>query len=275
MKRKIGRIFFSMIFVIGICIVLYPSVSNWVNQRNASKVVANYHEVAQELSNQENRHIKDKAIKHNQKIARCTFLSKALSMEKEDHLKSYEANLNIACDGVMGVLRIPSIHVILPIYHTTKESVIQKAVGHYVGSSLPIGGKSTHCILSGHRGLRSARLFTDLDQLKIKDQFYVDILQETHAYQIDDIKIVKPNDVDNLHVIDGKDYITLVTCTPYGVNTHRLLVRGKRIPYQEVIDEDKTIVSPQTKRDHRMMIMWSCIVMSGVLVVIKRRKKHE
>ena len=267
-----------MIFLIGVCIVLYPSVSNWVNQRNASKVVSNYHQVASNLSKEENRNIKDEAILHNKKIERCGSLNKAIFMEKEDHQKSYQATLNIAQDGVMGVLRIPKIDVSLPIYHTTEESVIQKAVGHYVGSSLPIGGKGTHCILSGHRGLRSARLFTDLDQLVVGDEFYIDILQETHAYQIDDIKTVKPNYVDSLHVKDGKDYVTLVTCTPYGVNTHRLLVRGKRVPYHKEPSKTDQVIELEEDNSMWMMTLASVGVMVTGFVVFyyqKRRKKHE
>ena len=231
MVKKMISIFFGFVFLAGLGMVLYPSVSNWFNERNASRVVSNYHETLSQMNFEDFEELKKAAYEHNAQILNCGSLPYAVHMEKQDNLVTYNSLLDVDGSGVMSIIRIPKIKVDLPIYHTSEESVLQRAVGHYVGSSLPVGGSGTHCLLTGHRGLPSARLFTDLDQLEEGDMFYIDVLDETLAYQIDSIRTVLPEEVENLDAVPGSDYVTLITCTPYGVNTHRLLVRGSRVPY--------------------------------------------
>ncbi len=232
MKKKITSVVIGLIFLVGLGILLYPTISNWVNERNQSRVVAGYSEAISNMTETDYSHYLDAAVRHNEKIAQAGSLASAVHMEKEDNLEEYNSLLNVAGNGVMGVIEIPKIKVSLPIYHTTEDAVLQVGVGHFTGSSLPVGGESTHCILSGHRGLPSAKLFTDLDQIVEGDVFYMEVLGDTLAYQVDQIQVVLPQEVEQLDVVPGEDYVTLVTCTPYGVNTHRLLIRGTRIAYE-------------------------------------------
>ena len=196
--------------------------------------------------------MREDATKHNSLLEQENSLSAAVYREKTNR-EVYEALLNPLQNGMMGVIKIPKIKVVLPIYHTTEESVLQSGIGHYMGSSLPVGGTGTHCILSGHRGLPSAKLFTDIDQLCVGDLFYIAVLDETLAYQIDEIKIVLPDQLDSLNIDPDQDYVTLVTCTPYGVNTHRMLVRGTRVPY---IPEEEIVVEPVgTQKGHQLFLI--------------------
>lgn len=185
--------------------------------------------------------------------------------------------LNSNGDGVMGYIQIPRIDVKLPIYHTTSEKVLQKGVGHLQGTSLPIGGKSTHAALSGHRGLPSSNLFTDLDLLEIGDIFYMEVLGNTSAYKIDQIKIVLPTETKDLEIVDGKDYVTLITCTPYSVNTHRLLVRGIRIDYQKAIEEQANEVDNgiHVPFEIQILLIGFTVLMLIFLLLKVRRKNHE
>lgn len=240
MKKIVTRILLGLIFLIGLLVMLYPSISNWVNERNQSRVVAGYSEAVEKLTETDYSAYLQAAIEHNNKIAQAGSLSSAVLMEKEDNFEEYNSLLNVADNSVMGVIKIPKIKIEFPIYHTTSDAVLQVGIGHFTGSSLPVGGKSTHCILSGHRGLPSAKLFTDLDQITEGDKIYIKVLGDTLAYQVDQIQVVLPNEVEQLDVIPGEDYVTLVTCTPYGINSHRLLVRGTRVPYVEGEEEEKT-----------------------------------
>lgn len=187
-------------------------------------------------------------------------------MEKENELEEYYSLLDVNGIGIMGVIRIPKIKVSLPIYHTTDEGVLQVGVGHFTGSSLPVGGESTHCILSGHRGLPSAKLFTDLDQIVEGDVFYLDVLGDTLAYQVDQIQVVLPEEVESLNVVPGEDYVTLITCTPYGVNTHRLLIRGTRIPY---VPEEETVAvqAPVTAEEPAKEIPLVPVIAAAAFVI--------
>ena len=222
--KRIKDICFFIVFLSGLCFVLYPSFSNQWNTLRQSKAIAGYQELTASLNEEMYEKILNNAKAYNQnfKIKNTTLLL------TEDEKLFYEKQLNIAGDGLMGYLQIPSIHIKLPIYHGTDEAVLRVAVGHVEGTSLPVGGKGTHCVLSGHSGLPSAKLFTDLEKLSVGAYFSVHILNETLEYQIDQIKIVKPEDITQLMQNGEKDYCTLVTCTPYGINTHRLLVRGVR-----------------------------------------------
>ena len=283
-KKHLVSLLFGMIFFAGIGIVSYPTISNWNNQRHASKAVAEYQNEVQEIEEEDYTALWNAAQEHNQKICQAGSLSAALKMENEDGQETYKSLLSISYNHVMGVIRIPKINVSMPIYHTTDDAVIQVAAGHYVGSSLPVGGKGTHCILSGHRGLPSARLFTDLDQLVEGDEFYLDVLGNTLAYQVENIQIVLPEKVESLNVDPDKDFVTLVTCTPYGINTHRLLVRGERIPYiPEEEEEEKPIpiLPVPTKKEFPKILLFACgtfgvaVIMGSICGSIKKRKTRR
>ena len=281
MRKKIASFCFGLLFLIGVGALCYPAFSGWVNDRHATKVVSNYNDTVSELSDDDYSMIIKTADEHNRQIEQSGSLSSAVSMEDQDELETYNNILNIDGTGVMGAIRIPKIDITLPIYHSTEESILQEAVGHYVGSSLPIGGESTHSILSGHRGLPSARLFTDLDQMEVGDKFYIDIMGNTHAYEVDSIQIVLPDVMDSLDVVPGKDYVTLVTCTPYGVNTHRMLVRGTRIPYIPE-DEQKEDMSMATETRRRIPLIivfavgvFGISILAGNICGKHKRKKSE
>ncbi len=211
--------------VIGLSLLLYPSFSDYWNSFTQSKAITSYAEQVANLDSEEYDHIWSDAYEYNVSISdrRNIFL---LSDEQR---KEYNSLLNLGGDGIMGYIDIPSIDVLLPIYHGTTEAVLSVAVGHLDWSSLPVGGTSTHCVVSGHRGLPSAKLFTDIDKLAVGDYFMMNILDEVLTYEVDQIRIVLPEETDDLLIEEGKDLCTLVTCTPYGINSHRLLVRGHRV----------------------------------------------
>lgn len=227
MKRKLTTVLLVFILLIGVGILLYPSVSDYWNSFHQSRAIANYAENVAGLDTSIYEELWNAAVAFNQKVAERNNL-----VLPESDLEEYLSLLNIAGDGIMGYVEIPSIDCSLPIYHGTDEAVLQIAVGHIEGSSLPVGGDSTHSALSGHRGLPSAKLFTHLDRLAEGDLFMMRILNETLTYEVDQIRIVLPNEVDDLAISPGQDYCTLITCTPYGVNSHRLLVRGHRVANQ-------------------------------------------
>ena len=223
-----------LLFFIGV--LLYPTISDYLSRIHSSQVIQSYEKSVIGLDQEtKDTMLKDAQTYNSSLIGKEELYDPFMSIEKVD--KYYMSLLNSNGDGVMGYIQIPRIDVKLPIYHTTSEKVLQKGVGHLQGTSLPIGGKSTHAALSGHRGLPSSNLFTDLDLLEIGDIFYMEVLGNTSAYKIDQIKIVLPTETKDLEIVDGKDYVTLITCTPYSVNTHRLLVRGIRIDYQKAIEE--------------------------------------
>lgn len=211
--------------VIGLSLLLYPSFSDYWNSFTQSKAITSYAEQVANLDSEEYDHIWSAAYEYNVSISdrRNIFL---LSDEQR---KEYNSLLNLGGDGIMGYIDIPSIDVLLPIYHGTTEAVLSVAVGHLDWSSLPVGGTGTHCVVSGHRGLPSAKLFTDIDKLAVGDYFMMNILDEVLTYEVDQIRIVLPDETDDLLIEEGKDLCTLVTCTPYGINSHRLLVRGHRV----------------------------------------------
>ena len=237
MKRIITNIIIALIFLAGLSVLLYPTVSDYVNELHSSRAIVDYDNVVQSLSEEDYTKELQDAAEYNAYLAGFSNLSAAAVAETEREDSPYESLLNVGGDGIMASIRIPSIQVNIPIYHGTSEGVLQVAVGHYEGSSLPIGGESTHAILTGHRGLPSAKLFTDLDRLEVGDVFYIKVLGEILEYQIDQIETVLPHELDSLSITPGKDYVTLVTCTPYGINSHRLLVRGTRIEYDGNYEE--------------------------------------
>lgn len=233
-KQKRVTIFLSALaFLIALGLTLYPLISNYVNQKYASQIHTAYQEVMEQTDDAALERAKELAIAYNASItpgaAQGGFTEEGLATASVD----YEGQLNIAGDGIMGYVEIPKIQVLLPIYHGTEGQTLERGVGHLLGSSLPVGGESTHTILSGHSGMASQKMFTDLGQLAAGDVFYLHVLNETMAYQVSEINTVLPHDTSLLGISPGEDLCTLVTCTPYGINSHRLLVRGSRIPYEE------------------------------------------
>lgn len=225
MKKHLPTIILILVFCTGLSLLLYPTVSDYWNSLHQSRAIVNYMETVADLDNDSYEALWAAAREYNADLAETGVRWTLTDAE----LAEYERQLNVTGSGVMGYIEIPSIDCSLPIYHGTSESVLQTAVGHLEGTSLPVGGESTHCVVSGHRGLPSAKLFTDLDKLVVGDTFLLRVLDETLTYAVDRILIVEPEDLSALTIEEGKDYCTLVTCTPYGVNTHRLLVRGHRI----------------------------------------------
>ena len=238
MKKIIINCIIGLIFLAGLSILLYPIVSDYFNELNASRAIVNYDQAISELSEEDYTKELEAAKEYNEYLTEFTNLSAASGVETKREDGHYESLINISTNGVMGSIKVPSVKINLPIYHGTSEAVLQIASGHYLGSSLPIGGKSTHAILTGHRGLPSAKLFTDLDRLEVDDIFYIKVLGEILEYQIDQIEIVLPEEVEGLSIVPGEDYVTLVTCTPYGINSHRMLIRGTRIPYDGKYEEE-------------------------------------
>lgn len=227
--RRISDRGFTMLLVaamiVGIGLLLYPSLSDYWNSFHQSRAVMSYAEHVSDMNAEEYDRLFSEARIYNERFAEGGI---EWHMTEEDRAE-YKRELDIEGTGVMGYIRIPKIDIMLPIYHGTEENVLQTSIGHLEGSSLPVGGESTHCLLSGHRGLPSARLFTDLDKLKEGDTFTLTVLNETLTYEVDHIWIVEPEDLTHLAIEEGQDLCTLITCTPYGINTHRLLVRGHRI----------------------------------------------
>lgn len=225
MKKHLSTIFLVLILIIGLSLLLYPTFANYWNSFTQSRVLAGYIEQLAVMDDDQYQQIWNDA-----KLYNASLLHRVNNFILSDEQREeYNALLNVGGNEVMGYIEIPSINVSLPIYHGTDEGVLAVGVGHLEWTSLPVGGESTHCVLSGHRGLPSARLFTDLDQLKEGDYFMLNILDETLTYEVDQIRIVEPEEVEELTIIEGRDLCTLVTCTPYGVNSHRLLVRGHRV----------------------------------------------
>lgn len=228
MKKKITTILLILIFVAGLAILAYPTVSDYWNSFHSSRAIMSYADAVSGLSEEEYERLFSEARAYNRRI--LTRSNPFLPSEEE--LEEYNQLLNTGGDGIMGYIEIPMINVTIPIYHGTSEGVLQVAVGHLDWTSLPVGGESTHAVLSGHRGLPSAELFTRLDRLVVGDEFMINVLNEVLTYEVDQILIVLPEDVSALQISEGKDYCTLVTCTPYGINTHRILVRGHRVETQ-------------------------------------------
>ena len=223
-----------MAFLLALGLTLYPVISNYVNQRYASKIHTAYQEVMEQIDDSALREAKERAVSYNHSLIPGASTEEAYSQEGLQAASAdYNSQLNLAGNGIMGYVEIPKISVNLPIYHGTENDSLERGIGHLLGSSLPVGGESTHSILSGHSGMASQKMFTDLEQLTAGDVFYLHVLNETLAYQVVEINTVLPYDTSLLGIAPGEDLCTLVTCTPYGVNTHRLLVRGSRIPYEE------------------------------------------
>ena len=244
MKRRMQNIFIVLFFLLGLSLVLYPSVSDYWNSFHQSKAIQSYAENVVSMDESVYEKILQDAVEYNEHLAKYG-QSWILT---DEQLTDYNNQLNVVGNGLMSYVEIPKINCTLPIYHGTGDAVLQIAIGHIEGSSLPVGGESTHCVLSGHRGLPSAKLFSELDQLAEGDTFMIRTLNEIYTYEVDQIRIVLPNELNNVVIEEGKDYCTLVTCTPYGINTHRILVRGFRV--DNTIDSfDIKVVADATQID--------------------------
>lgn len=224
MKKHLSTIILFLIFFIGLSLMLYPTFADWWNSFHQSRAVAGYVEQVANMDNDQYEEIWNAAWEYNRSLIDRPndFLL------SEEQKATYEALLNVGGNGIMGYIEIPKIDVILPVYHGTAEAVLQVAIGHLEWTSLPVGGENSHCVVSGHRGLPSAKLFTDLDKLQEGDVFLLRVLDEVLTYEVDQIRIVEPQETDDLLIVEGEDLCTMVTCTPYGINTHRMLVRGRR-----------------------------------------------
>ena len=228
MRKNLSTIILILIFLVGLSVMLYPSVSDAVNRKHQSRAVAGYAEEVEQLSDADYQAYFDAADAYNRQLN-----TTPNAFYKPDLVSGYAQTLDISGTGIMGYITIPKISVELPIYHGTDEGVLQVAAGHLEGSSLPVGGAGTHAVISAHRGLPSAKLFTNLDELEVGDRFTITVLDRVLTYEVDQISIVLPTETDQLLPTEGMDYVTLMTCTPYGINTHRLLVRGKRVETTE------------------------------------------
>ena len=254
-----------MAFIIALGITLYPMISTWYNERHQAEVHIHYQEKVEQVDNTKLIEAKELAVAYNQTILpgaqdEDSFSKEALLSASEN----YGSLLNLAGDGIMGYVEVPTIGVMLPIYHGTNNSTLERGVGHLLGSSLPVGGESTHSVLTAHSGMASQKMFSDLNRLKIGDIFFLDVLGEKLAYQVDQIKTVLPYDTTFLQTEIGDDLCTLVTCTPFGVNTHRLLVRGTRIEYEEA----EVIVEEKLETEEPVKSTWEQQYLQGILIGI-------
>ena len=262
MKNKtLPMVLGILAFLLALLITLYPVISNYINERYASEIHTAYEEIIQQADNSALLEAKKQAIAYNEAITPGTAGEAYSQAALTDASRDYESQLNIAGDGTMGYVEIPKISVNLPIYHGTGNDSLERGVGHLLGSSLPVGGASTHAILTGHSGMATQKMFTDLEQLSVGDVFYLHILDETLAYQVDRIKTVLPYDTSLLGITSGRDYCTLVTCTPYGINTHRLLVRGTRIAYEEA-----EVIVEETAQEEQQQSRWEEKYLLGLLL---------
>ena len=265
-KKKVITICIAVVaFLIALGITLYPMISTWYNERHQAEVHIHYQEKVEQVDNTKLIEAKELAVAYNQTILpgaqdEDSFSKEALLSASEN----YGSLLNLAGDGIMGYVEIPTIGVTLPIYHGTNNSTLERGVGHLLGSSLPVGGESTHSVLTAHSGMASAKMFSDLDRLKKGDIFFLDVLGEKLAYQVDQIKTVLPYDTTFLQTEIGNDLCTLVTCTPFGVNTHRLLVRGTRIEYEEA----EVIVEEKLETEEPVKSTWEQQYLQGILIGI-------
>ena len=269
-KRNIGKkILVFLLFGIAIALMMYPFISNYLFEHKTDSTVEAIQQAAQEMDDSEQKAAIEEARKYNQTLANghVTLVDPFMDDKSADDSDNYDSLLNLSADGVMGTVEIPSIDVSLPIYHGTSDAVLKKGAGHLQGTSLPVGGESTHTVITGHTGLSNAKLFTDLTQVKKGDVFFLNVMGEKLAYKVDQIKVVLPTELDDLKVVPGEDYCTLLTCTPYGVNDHRLLVRGERTDYQEAVEEAST-EKPNKAESKWMSEYKRALIISAIFFVV-------
>ncbi len=275
MRKHISTIILCITFITGLSLLLYPTVSNYWNAQHQTQAVVDYTERIEKMDDSEKLLEVDRAVSYNSMLVDN---GRRFSPNKEEK-EFYNSVLSVDDNGMMGYITIPELRLKLAIYHGVDESVLQVGIGHIEGSSLPVGGDSTHCVISGHRGLPSAKLFTDIDKLVIGDVFMLHVYDELLTYEVDQILIVEPEDYSALAIEEGKDYCTLVTCTPYGINTHRLLVRGHRVE-NKVIDGTR-VTSDAIKVNKYLVIACVSLLLLVVyclaVLIIKlyKKKRHE
>jgi sortase A len=260
-KEQKVNIILCLVILIGVGLLSYPTVSDWWNRFHQTRAVASYAAAVSQMKTEDYDRLFAEADDYNRKLAGTGM---KWSMTDEE-IREYNSVLDISDNGIMGYIDIPRIRQTLPIYHGTDDAVLQIAIGHLAGTSLPVGGDSTHCVVSGHRGLPSARLFTDLDRLIVGDIWTMTVLNRTVTYEVDQIRIVEPEDLSELQIVQGSDYCTLLTCTPYGINTHRLLVRGHRIPN---LDGDANVTADAMQVDQTLVAMVVAVIILLILVII-------
>lgn len=288
MKRKTRLVFAVLVVFLGLILVLYPFISNYLFEHRADSLISSYEEEAEQLDTSETDAIWAAAREYNLALLknRVQLTDPFEAMEKEMDAGEYDSLLCVNETGIMSYIDIPKIGVYIPVYHGTAVETLEKGVGHLEGSSLPVGGEGTHCILSGHTGLNRAKIFTDLSELEDGDLFFLHTLGETLAYEVDQKLVVEPYDVSALQIESAHDFVTLVTCTPYGVNTHRLLVRGKRIAYTpEVKEKEEAIALESSDNSSQWMREYEKALLAGVCIVFALalmgtgiehwRKRHE
>ena len=284
MKKKLNIIVVAVLFLAGLSVLLYPFVANQWNTYRQSRLMSSYEEgvAEKEAAGQIDYEAEWAAAKaYNDNLMPMILPDSFAVAEASSRDEAYMACLNINDDEVMGIVEIPKIDVELPIYHTTDEDVLQIGAGHLEGSSLPVGGESTHAVISAHRGLPSATLFTDLDKLEEGDHFLLHILDDTLAYEVDRIDVVEPDETELLSVVEGEDLVTLLTCTPYGVNTHRLLVRGTRVEYhgEEDVPQTATDTARDLLQDYYMFFLIGgvcvTVIAIGVIRLCMKRKQRK
>ncbi len=278
MKRKITSFLFGLLFLAGFGILAYPTISNQWNTYRQSRLISNYDDAVSQMTEEDFEEVWTAARNYNQTFSQNSIRSDVFGVEQAEDIRQteYWQVLNAAGDGIMGYITIPKINIKLGIYHGTDTDVLETGVGHLNGTKLPIGGESNHSVLSAHRGLPSAKLFTDIDQLGKGDRFYLHILNEDMAYEVDQIHpMVDKDDIDALEdalkVEEGADYVTLFTCTPYGVNSHRLLVRGHRVPYDGELESTPVDSMVQAIQNYYMLYLLLGLGVTALIILIMRR----
>ena len=261
MRKHLSTIILGIVLLAGLSLLLYPTISDYCNSYHQSKAIAGYVQAVDNLDDEKRQKMLEAAQEYNEKL---------LSNDDRYHMtdeqrEEYESLLDVSGNGIMAYIEIPSLNITIPIYHGTDKEILQIGIGHIEGTSLPVSGYGTHCAVSGHRGLTSSKLFTDIDQMAEGDVFMIYVLGETLTYQVDQIRIVLPDDLNDLKIESDKDYCTLTTCTPYGINTHRLLIRGHRIPNNDV---DGLVVedAKQIKPLHEAMVLGVAFLVLYIII---------
>jgi len=275
MKKHFSTVILILVFLVGLGLMMYPTVSDLINKAHQSIAMDSYDEQVSDMSEEEYDEILEAARRYNSKLTTNEFPRDEADLIGNEE---YRAAMDPMGSGMMGYIRIDAIGLKMPIYHGTREAVLQTGVGHIPTTSLPVGGKGTHAVITGHRGLPSARLFTDIDKLKIGDMFYIYVLDDVLAYKVDQIETVLPTQTKDLQIIEGEDHVTLVTCTPYGINTHRLLVRGTRTEYKPEIEEETTADVIKRTFNPQMIIAVICsavLILVFIIVIIKTKKRRK
>lgn len=276
MKKHILNIVIILMFVIGFSVLLYPAISEYINSKHASRIIASYNETVKNSDEAELKQLIDEADDYNKRLSQ-----NSSAFYIPDLVSGYDDALDITGNGVMGYIDIDKLNLELPIYHGVSKEVLQIGVGHLPGTSLPVGGESTHAVLSGHRGLPSAKLFTDLNEMEVGDTFTVTVLDRVYTYEVDQIKVVLPSETSDLQIVKGEDHCTLMTCTPYGINTHRLLVRGVRIESAEAVRKVGVVVKNEAFRIDPLIVMpivaipFLLIAMTAVFIHDKKKNQKK